>query len=34
MSSLSFVQMAFDLDSRKSFVLRGRCRDWGTIAPK
>ena len=31
MSSLSFVQKTFDWDS---FVWRGRCSDWGTIAPQ
>jgi len=34
MLSLSFVQTTFDWDGRNGFVWRGRCKDWGTIAPQ
>jgi len=29
-----FVQRTFEWDGRNGFVWRGRCRDWGTIAPQ
>jgi len=34
MSSLFFVQTTFDQDGENGFVWRGRCKDWGAIAPQ
>ena len=33
-SFLSFVLRTFDWDGTNGFVCRGRCRDWGAIAPQ
>ena len=33
MPSLSFGLRTFDWDGGNGFVWRGRCKDWGAIAP-